>query len=234
MLDLGSSDLAFTHEESVALLAAVGVELTEDATRMLTGHVEGWAAGLYLTALALKSPDHVSVDVDDAGRFVSDYLWTQHLSSLPGTELTFLTRSSVLERMSAPLCDAVLERHDSGVILDRIEHSNLFLVPLDRERRWFRYHELFRAALRDELDRSKPAAAADLRLRAADWCEANGLREEAMEYALASGDTDRMSRLLVALGPAPRCSGRAGSPRSCAGSSCSMTERPSTAIRRSR
>ena len=199
VLELGASDLALTDEEAVALVRASGLEVTEDTVAELRRRTEGWAAGLYLAVLAARASGALPLVDASVDRFVEDYLRTEHLAHVPKRQLSFLARSSVFDRMCAELCDAVLERRDSRRVIETIEQSNLFLVPLDHERRWFRYHELFRAALRRELDRVDPGAAETLWLRAADWCEANALPEDAMAYAVASGDTDRMARLLESL-----------------------------------
>ncbi len=176
LAELGTADLALSPAEAAELLAAAGVGIDDEATRGLVDHTEGWAAGLYLAALAWRAdgsaPATGPADID---RFVDDYLRAEHLATVSRKELAFLTRSSVLDRMSADLCDAVLERRDSGRMLESIERANLFLVPLDRERRWYRYHEIFRAALLKELHRADPDASLDLRRRAAAWCEAEGL-----------------------------------------------------------
>lgn len=201
LVELRTEDLALTDVEARELLASVSDGLEEGVADEVISRSEGWAAGIYLAGLAAaeapaSSPGTTFGSVD---RSIEDYLQTEHLSRLPRKQLTFLTRTSVLDRLHAGLCDAVLERRDSARTLDAIERSNLFLVPLDRERRWFRYHELFRSALRRELDRSDAEAVPELRRRAADWCEANELPEDAIAYAIASADLDRVARLFVSL-----------------------------------
>lgn len=200
VLDLGARHLAFDEGETAELLAGAGVPPPGDEeVRALTCRTEGWAAGIYLVALALRETGRaVAREAIDIERFVEDYLRAQ-LHAISDNERSFLVHSSVLERMSAGLCDAVLARTDSSRLLEGLERSNLFLVPLDGERGWYRYHELFRAALQRELEREDPAAAAGLRLRAADWCEVHHLPEDALAYASAAGDTARVARLFVAL-----------------------------------
>jgi LuxR family transcriptional regulator, maltose regulon positive regulatory protein len=112
--------------------------------------------------------------------------------------VSFMTRTAVLDRMCGPLCDAVLEARGSDRTLERLERSNLLLVPLDRRREWYRYHHLFRELLRAELDRREPELIPKLHVRAAAWCEANGLPELAIDHAQAAGDTDRAARLVAA------------------------------------
>lgn len=200
LAEVGATDLALSASEAAELLEAAGLEI-DDAALRLIGRTEGWAAGLYLAALAWRVdgslPASNPAEID---RFMDDYLRAEHLATIPRKELRFLACSSVLDRMSAELCDAVLERRDSGRMLEAIERANLFLVPLDRERRWYRYHEIFRAALRKELERSDPGLSRELLHRAATWCEENGLPEDAMAYAIQSDDTERMARLMVTLG----------------------------------
>src|SRR6266508_3464299 len=139
--------------------------------------------------------DGIALGGDD--RFFVDYLQSVLLSRLPPEVVAFLTRTSVLEHMSGPLCDAVLDRTGSADLLESLERSNLLLIPLDRRRRWYRYHHLFRELLRAKLDRGEAGAAGELLLRAAAWCEDNGLPEAAIEYAMEAGDTDRVARLVA-------------------------------------
>jgi LuxR family maltose regulon positive regulatory protein len=119
------------------------------------------------------------------------------LSRLPAELVWFLTRTSVLEQLSGPLCDAVLGTTGSAELLGSLERSNLLLIPLDRRRRWYRYHPLFRELLRAKLDRGELGAARELTLRAAAWCEHSGHPEAAIEYAMEAGDPDRVARLVV-------------------------------------
>jgi LuxR family maltose regulon positive regulatory protein len=127
---------------------------------------------------------------------MADYLRSELLARLPPELVSFLTRTAVLERMSGPLCDAVLEATGSAQVLASLEESNLLLVPLDRQRRWYRYHHLFGELLVAELDRREPELVPELHARAAGWCEANGLPETAIDHAQAAGDADRVARLV--------------------------------------
>jgi len=199
--DLRAHHLAFDEGETAELLAGAGIARPDDQeVRALTRRTEGWAAGIYLVALARRETGRaLAGGAADLERYAEDYLRAQLLSPSSEDQRSFLVRSSVLERMSAGLCDSVLGRTDSSRLLEGLERSNLFLVPLDGRRGWYRYHELFRAALERELEREDPAAAARLRLRAADWCEAQHLPEDALAYANAAGDTERVVRLFVAL-----------------------------------
>ncbi len=199
VVEIGQEGLALTGREAEELLERWGAELDEPMAAELIRVNEGWAAGLYLTVLALRAGASFE-DGEAVDRFVHDYVKVEHLDPLHPDQQVFLRRSAVLDRMRADLCDEVLQRVGSQAVLDAIEGSNLFLVPLDHERRWYRYHEVFRAVLFDELERVEPGAASDLRRRAADWCEENGFPEDAVAYAIASHDLDRVARLVVALG----------------------------------
>jgi LuxR family maltose regulon positive regulatory protein len=198
LLELGPSALALTDAEAHALLAAAGVEVTEADANALNERAEGWAAGLYLAALSVESGSSSLASFSGDDRFVTDYLRAEELARVGPAELEFLLRTAVLDRMSGPFCDAVLERHDSIQVLEQLEHDNLFVVALDRQRRWFRYHHLFREMLQAELERRDPDLVATLNRRAASWCEANGQPEVAIEYSAAGGDTDAVARLVTA------------------------------------
>jgi LuxR family transcriptional regulator, maltose regulon positive regulatory protein len=126
-----------------------------------------------------------------------DYLQSELLAQLPAEQVTFLTRTAVLERMCRPLCDAVLGTTGSGRFLESLERSNLLLVPLDRRREWYRYHQLFRQFLLAELERREPELIAELHARAAAWYEANGLPDVAVDHAQAAGDADQVARLVA-------------------------------------
>jgi LuxR family maltose regulon positive regulatory protein len=130
-------------------------------------------------------------------RFIVDYLNSELLSRLPSRQVSFLTRTAVLDRMCGPLCDAVLDTTGSAKVLESLAGSNLLLVPLDRRRQWYRYHHLFRDLLRAELERREPQLIPELHRRAAAWCQANGLEETAIDHAQAAGDTDHVARLVL-------------------------------------
>ena len=159
---------------------------------------EGWPAGLYLAALYLREGGPfagaaVSFGGDD--RLVSEYMESEFLSRISARQRVFLTRTAVLERMGGPLCDAALEMGGSAAILADLARSNVLLVPLDRRGEWYRYHHLFRDMLLAELQRLEPGLMPVLRRRAAGWCLANDLPEEALEYAIAAGEVDAAAGL---------------------------------------
>jgi LuxR family transcriptional regulator, maltose regulon positive regulatory protein len=199
VVELGAEDLAMDHQETRALLEGAGVGLDDAAVNELLVRTEGWPVGLYLAALAHKAggpPRHGWAGFTGDDRFMADYLWSELLGQLPPERVTFLTRTAVLERMCGPLCDAVLDSTGSSDVLAWLEGSNLLLVPLDRQRRWYRYHHLFHELLRTELGRREPGLVPELHARAAGWCEANGLPESAIDHAQAAQDTDRVARLV--------------------------------------
>jgi LuxR family maltose regulon positive regulatory protein len=199
VVELGVEELAMDHEDARALLEGAGVGLDDTAVDELLARTEGWPVGLYLAALAHKASGprrHAWAGFTGDDRFMADYLRSELLAHLPPELVSFLTRTAVLERMSGPLCDAVLEATGSAQVLASLEESNLLLVPLDRQRRWYRYHHLFHELLVAELDRREPDLVPALHHRAAGWCEANGLPETAIDHAQAAGDADRVARLV--------------------------------------
>jgi LuxR family maltose regulon positive regulatory protein len=199
VLEIGPGDLVLSRPEAAALLRSAGVTLGEDDVAALHQRTEGWPTGLYLAALSLREGGPlgtaaVSFGGDD--RLVSEYMRSECLERISQRDRVFLTRTAVLERMSGPLCDAVLELPGSAAILADLARSNLLLVPLDRRNHWYRYHHLFRDMLLAELERLQPELMPVLRGRAADWCQRNGLAEEALEYAIAAGDVDTVAHLV--------------------------------------
>jgi LuxR family transcriptional regulator, maltose regulon positive regulatory protein len=200
--EIGVGDLRLDEQEAKLLLEATGAELNADELSELTERTEGWPAGLYLAALSMQAgaPSSASAAGFSGGdRFVSEYFRFELLSRLPPAEAQFLKYTSVLERMSSGLCDAVLETTRSADTLEALEHRNCFVVPLDRRGEWYRYHHLFGELLRNELSRSEPGTAPELNRRAMDWCIANGFTEAAVVYGHAAGETDAIAGLVDAL-----------------------------------
>jgi LuxR family transcriptional regulator, maltose regulon positive regulatory protein len=199
VVELGVEELAMDHQAARALLEATGVGLDDAEVNELLARTEGWPIGLYLAALAHKAGGprrHAWAGFTGDDRFMADYLRSELLARLPPQLVAFLTRTAVLERMSGPLCDAVLDTTGSAQILASLENSNLMLVPLDRQQRWYRYHQLFHELLLAELGRRELELVPELHRRAASWCEANGLPESAIDHAQAAGDADRVARLV--------------------------------------
>jgi LuxR family transcriptional regulator, maltose regulon positive regulatory protein len=197
LAELGPADLAMSPAEAGSLLAAARAELPEGEVAELVRRTEGWPVALYLAALAHKAGGQrgtggFAFTGDD--RFLADYLQSELLAYLSPTEVQFLTRTAVLDRLSGPLCDAVLDTTGSAAVLASLERSNLLVIPLDRQREWYRYHPLFRELLRGELERSEPELVGELTLRAARWCQQQGLPEGAIGYAMDAGDADLVAR----------------------------------------
>jgi LuxR family transcriptional regulator, maltose regulon positive regulatory protein len=200
MVEVGVDALAMDEQEAQALLKGAGVRLADAEVAQLVGRTEGWPVGLYLAALAMNAggQDHAGLWFTGDDRFMADYLRSELLAHLPPELVRFLTRTAVLERLSGPLCDAVLATSGSGRMLESLEDSNLLLVALDRHRQWYRYHHLFHELLLAELDR-EPELIPLLHARAAAWYEANGLPELAIDHAQAASDADRVARLVASL-----------------------------------
>jgi LuxR family transcriptional regulator, maltose regulon positive regulatory protein len=200
LTELRAAELRFTAQESAALLQEVwGLDLSPEAVASLEGRTEGWAAGLHLAALSLRERPDPGAFIDaftGTHRFVLDYLSEEVLERQPEHVRMFLLKTSSLERLSGPLCDAVTGGSNGQALLEELERGNVFLVPLDEERRWYRYHDLFADLLRARLRRSDPEELPELHRRAATWCERHGLVDEAIRHAVASDDRDWAARLV--------------------------------------
>ena len=197
LTEVRARELAFTVDEARELLIREGVELSGEGVDLLVERTEGWPAGLYLAALWLRDLDDPDAGVRafaGSARHVADYLTSEVVSALPGEIRDFLVRTSVLGRFTPDLCDAVLGRNDSATVLAQLARSNMFLVALDARAQWYRYHRLFGELLQLELGRD---AARELRRRASAWCRADGLVEDAIEYAAAAGDAETVAEVLV-------------------------------------
>ena len=211
LAELGPADLAMSPEEAGSLLSAVRVELADAQVEELTRRTEGWPVALYLAALAHKAggqPGNPAIVFTGDDRFLADYLHAELLTHLSPSEVEFLTRTTVLDRLSGPLCDAVLDTTGSAKMLESLERSNLLVVPLDRQREWYRYHPLFRELLRGELERHEPELVGELTLRAARWCQDQGLLEAAIGYGMHAGDADLVARCVEQVAIAVYRSGR--------------------------
>ncbi len=211
ILEIGPGQLSLTREEASSLLANAGVALGEDEVAELHRRTEGWPVGLYLAALYLREGGllgsaAVSFSGDD--RFVSDYVESEFLGRISRRQRVFLTRTAVLDRMSGPLCEAVLDMPGAAATLADLARSNMLLVPLDRRGEWYRYHHLFRDMLGAQLHRQEPGLMPVLRRRAARWCLHNGMPEEALEYSIAAGDVDTVACLVEKLGVPTHRQGR--------------------------
>jgi LuxR family transcriptional regulator, maltose regulon positive regulatory protein len=200
LAELRAADLRFTTEEAAAWLGeAAGPGLTGSAVAALVDRTEGWAAGLQLAGLSLRGradPAGFVAAFSGSHRFVLDYLGDEVLDGQPGPVRAFLLDTSVLERLSGELCDAVTGRAGSQEMLQNIERAGLFLVPLDEMRGWWRYHHLFGDLLRARLQAEQPGRVQELHRAAAAWSEDHDLADDAVRHALAAGDTAWAARLV--------------------------------------
>jgi ATP/maltotriose-dependent transcriptional regulator MalT len=198
--ELRAADLRFTLAEAAQLMAAsTGLDLPDDVVVALGERTEGWVAGLQLAALSLQGRRDVEgfvAEFSGSHRYVLDYLTEEVLDRQSPDIRTFMLETSVLDRLSGALCDAVLGRRDSQLLLESVERANLFLLPLDDERRWWRYHHLFADLLRSRLAREDPTRGAALHHAAAGWYERHDLSDDAIGHALACGDQEWAARIV--------------------------------------
>jgi LuxR family maltose regulon positive regulatory protein len=192
LAEIRAEDLRFTAEESTAMVAAVGgVRLSPSSSRLLSQRTEGWAVGLQLAALAVRGagrPESEVVRLRGDDRHILDYFETEVLDRLDPAQRDLLVRTSVLERLSGSLCDAVLGWTGSAAILRQVEDANLFVAALDPGRRWYRCHGLLRDVLRRELEHTSPDAVPSLLGRAADWYTGEGQLDAAARLLITAGN----------------------------------------------
>jgi LuxR family maltose regulon positive regulatory protein len=202
LAEIRAGQLRFSEAEAEALLnGALGLALPPEEARALWQRAEGWPAGLYLAGLPLRSrtDGHPAAGaLADGDRHVFDYLAAEVLAGLPLRLRAFVLRTAVLDRFCAPLCDAVMGSAGAADLLEEADRRQLFVVPLDGARGWFRYHVLFAAALRRELDRAEPGLAPLLHRRAATWHRQHGTAAAAVEHALVAGDWPDARELIAA------------------------------------
>jgi len=200
LLELRADALRFTAREAGEFLnGRLGLDLAAADVELLTARTEGWPAGIYLAALSLHGkPDKPGLVAafDGTSAHVVDFLAGEVLASFDPSLQDFMLRTSVLERLSAPLCDAVLQDGDAAAALETLARSNLFLIPLDDRREWFRFHHLFAQILRMELERREPGAAGALHRRAYEWHLAAGTTDEAIHHAVCAGAFDDAAALI--------------------------------------
>ncbi len=194
LAEFGERQLRFRPADAAALLQAVsGLRLPEPELADLMERTEGWPAGLYLAALSLRThpaPSAFIRQFTGDNRFIVDLLADEVLSRQPAEVREFLLRTGILGRFCAPLCDAVTGSGNAAQIIEILERENLFIVPLDDTRQWFRYHHLFAQVLRSELARTEPHSLATLHARASAWHRQSGSPDDAIGHALAARDLD--------------------------------------------
>ena len=208
LAEIRAADLRFTPGEAAAYLNGVmGLALTARDVAALEGRTEGWIAALQLAALSMQGREEVTAFIDGfAGddRYIVDFLAEEVLQRQPEHVQHFLLQTSILDRLSGPLCDAVTGQDGGKAKLTALERGNLFLVPLDDRRRWYRYHQLFADVLQARLRDEQPDDVPELHRRASGWHEQNGEPSEAIRHALAAGDFGRAADLIELAIPAMR------------------------------
>ena len=208
LVEIRAAELRFTPDEAAAYLnEMMGLQLTARDVAALEGRTEGWIAALQLAALSMQGRDDVAGFIagfagDD--RYVVDYLAEEVLQRQPDRVQAFLLQTSILGRLSGPLCDAVTGQGGGKAMLEALDRGNLFLVPLDDRRRWYRYHQLFADVLHARLLDEQPGQVPDLHRRASAWYQQNGEPSEAIGHALAAGDFERAADLVELAIPAMR------------------------------
>lgn len=204
LTELRAADLRFTPGEAAEFLNRVmGLNLSAEDIAALETRTEGWIAGLQLAALSMQGREDVAGFIQaftGSHRFVLDYLLEEVLYRQPDNIQAFLLRTSILELMCASLCEAIFPDAIGQQTLELLEHANLFLISLDNERRWYRYHHLFADLLRQRLEQNLPSSGiTELHIRASEWYEQNGLLLEAFRHALTAGEFVRAARLAEAV-----------------------------------
>ena len=208
LVEIRAADLRFTPDEAAAYLNEVmGLVLTAQDVAALEGRTEGWIAALQLAALSMQGRADIAGFIagfagDD--RYIIDYLVEEVLQRQPDNVRSFLLKTSILSRLSGPLCDAVTGQHGGKPMLEALDRGNLFLIQLDDRRQWYRYQHLFGDVLRAHLLDEQPDRVHELHLRASDWYERNGERSEAIRHALAAEDFERAADLVELAIPAMR------------------------------
>ena len=208
LVEIRATDLRFTTEEAAAYLNEVmGLGLTEEDVTALEGRTEGWIAALQLAALSMRGRDDVAGFIagfagDD--RYIVDYLVEEVLQRQSDHVRQFLLQTSILDRLSGPLCDAVTGQDGGKARLEALDRGNLFLVPLDDRRQWYRYHQLFADVLQAHLLDERPEDIPELHRRASAWFEQSGEPSEAIRHALAAEDFERAADLIELAAPATR------------------------------
>jgi LuxR family maltose regulon positive regulatory protein len=206
LTELRAADLRFTPAEATEFLnRMMGLNLTEADVAALEARTEGWITGLQLAALSMQGREDIASFIQaftGSHRFVLDYLVEEVLQHESERIHSFLLQTSILDRLYAPLCNAVTECEDGKEMLDILERSNLFIVPLDDQRQWYRYHHLFSEVLRAHMLEEQPSQIPHLHKRASAWYEQNNLPAEAIRHALAARDFERAAGLIEKMYPA--------------------------------
>ena len=206
LTELRAADLRFTSGEAADFLNRVmGLNLSAQDIAALENRTEGWIAGLQLAAISMQGRSDVAGFIGSftgSHRFVLDYLMEEVLRRQPERVRNFLLQTSVLDRLSGPLCNAVTDQADGQALLEALERGNLFVVPLDDQRQWYRYHHLFAEVLQAHLKEAQADRVSEIHRRASVWFEQHDLPADAIRHALAAQDFDRAAGLIELAGPA--------------------------------
>ncbi|MFL5628369.1 MAG: LuxR C-terminal-related transcriptional regulator [Ktedonobacteraceae bacterium] len=203
LIELHSNDLRFTLNEVATFFQRMGLRLSTDATEKLEARTEGWITGLQLAALSLQGCDDTASLVaafTGSHRYIVDYLVEEVLYRQPAPIEIFLQQTAVLDRLSGSLCNAITGQENGQAMLEQLEQANLFIVPLDEHRHWYRYHHLFAEVLYNRLQRTQPDLIPELFQRASIWYEQHAMLSEAIRYALAAMDYVRAAQLIEQIG----------------------------------
>jgi LuxR family transcriptional regulator, maltose regulon positive regulatory protein len=203
LMEVRMEQLRFSEQEAAIFLQfAAGIRLSEADVSVLTERTEGWIAGLQMAGISLRGRDDAQAFVAafaGSHRYIFDYLFEQVLNRQPLEVKEFLLQTSVLEKLSATLCDAVTGKvGEAQSLLDSLERANLFLIPLDEERGWYRYHHLFSDLLKLVLERTHPGLSPELHRRASRWYEVQEMLPEALHHSLAAGDMELAAHIVSA------------------------------------
>lgn len=204
LAEIRAAELRFTSEETTAFLTrTLGLHLSGEDIVALEARTEGWIAGLQLVGLSMRGRQDIPAFLKaftGSQRYIIDYLTEEVLARQPEPVQTFLLQTAILERLQGSLCEAIIDKQGGETggqeMLEQLEQANLFLVPLDDERHWYRYHQLFAEALRHRLQRQHPALVPELHRRASAWYERQGLAHDAVHHTLAAADFAQAARLI--------------------------------------
>ena len=203
MTELRAVDLSFTTDEiSIFFDTCIKYRLSNDDITLLGSRTEGWIAGLQLAALSLsgcKEPSRFLQAFKGDNRYIADYLTEEVLSRQPEHLKNFMLQTCLLERLSGPLCDAVTQQQNSQQVLNTLEKANLFVIPIDDQRCWYRYHHLFANLLEQRLRRKQSDLVPELHRRASQWFAENGFKNEAVDHAFAAQDFSQAAQLIEAI-----------------------------------
>ena len=200
LLEFRQADLRFTTEEAAEFLNQIKrLQLAPNQIEALTTRTEGWISGLHMAAISMQGRENISEFIQSftgSNRYIFDYLIEEVLNRQPEKVQKFLLHTSILNRLHSDLCDAVMEQTDSQTILEFLDRTNLFIIPLDSNRDWYRYHHLFADLLHKELVKKHPEIINELHQKAVSWCQKEGYSEEAINHALAANDYEAASQIL--------------------------------------